>query len=466
MFECNVFHNGASDLPVVYAPDGHAISKGDLRAMHESNQRGLINQVRQGVLADRLGFAGFSLTEHHFIPEGAEFSPQPLTVEMAIAARTTKIRLFQLANIITQHDPVRLAESAALLDVLSGGRLEFGVGRGYQAREVETLGFRLGSSLGDDVRNRAYFEEALEVILKAWTEPSFSHHGQFFSIPPKHTIWHHPQTIAYFDEGEGGRPIDEILEFGPPTGAALPIQSHRTILKELSVFPQPLQKPHPQIWRVTNTRSSVYAAVRAGHNVATDGPTWWLTECVRHYNEAAEKMEYPDALQPGVAWKRGWDATRRRGVSPNVMIHIADSDIGDMDRAARAVEQQWHYYGAFGFSAILGESADTPPPLDALVTAQQLRDRGVALHGTPEYVTEQILKLRDTADYDDDFALTCWFELGGFEGAEIEEQMQCFAERVKPVLERECGGGVDLPAVGTADQLDALDSKVVGTPSP
>ena len=66
----------------------------------------VVNQVRQGILADRLGFDYWFQTEHHFQPEGAEFSPNPLFSEMAIAANTRRIRLGQAANIITWHHPI------------------------------------------------------------------------------------------------------------------------------------------------------------------------------------------------------------------------------------------------------------------------------------------------------------------------------------------------------------------------
>jgi alkanesulfonate monooxygenase SsuD/methylene tetrahydromethanopterin reductase-like flavin-dependent oxidoreductase (luciferase family) len=196
MIEIGLFHNGASDLPVKITADGVAINEGNLRATQESAARIQVNQVRQGILADRLGYDYFFLTEHHFQPEGAEFSPNPLLTQAAVAAQTKRIRLGQCANIVTWHHPVRIAEQAAMLDVISGGRLEFGMGRGYQPRETEVLGGQMGATIQDQERNRSYFEEAYEIILKCWTQDSFSHHGEFFTIPPSYTRWNHKQTIA------------------------------------------------------------------------------------------------------------------------------------------------------------------------------------------------------------------------------------------------------------------------------
>ena len=115
MLEIGVFHNGASSLPVVTTKDGVAVNDGSLEEVHRAAQETLVNQVRQGILAEKLGFQSFWLTEHHFQPEGAEMSPNPLLVQMAIATQTKKIRLGQCANIVVWHHPVRLAEQIALL---------------------------------------------------------------------------------------------------------------------------------------------------------------------------------------------------------------------------------------------------------------------------------------------------------------------------------------------------------------
>jgi len=441
MIEIGVFHNGASDLPVKITADGTAINEGDLRATQESASRIQVNQVRQGILADRLGYDYFFLTEHHFQPEGAEFSPNPLLTETAIAAQTKRIRLGQCANILTWHHPVRIAEQAAMLDVISGGRLEFGMGRGYQPRETEVLGGQMGATIQDQERNRAYFEEAYEIILKCWTQDSFSHHGEFFTIPPSYTRWNHKQTIAYFAEKGQGRDLEDVLKLGPPDmySAGSPVLATTTKLRELQVYPQPLQKPYPQMWEpVTSPRSVAFAAQRGLNGYFIVEPNPRLKEMVALYYEEAEKAGWPDRLDRG-AFKYGWDCEKRRGVITGRYVHITDKGIGDMDRAAKALEVQWDYYGPFGFAAVLADNEQEATQLDRKVHAEELRRKGIALHGSVDYLIEEILKIKEIAGYED-FMFNAWFELGGFSGAETEDQMLCFAEEVMPVLRKECGG--------------------------
>ena len=82
MLEIGLFHNGASSLPIATTKDGVTFNDGSLPEVHRTAQETLVNQVRQGILAEKLGFQSFWLTEHHFQPEGAEMSPNPLMVQM------------------------------------------------------------------------------------------------------------------------------------------------------------------------------------------------------------------------------------------------------------------------------------------------------------------------------------------------------------------------------------------------
>ena len=111
------------------------------------------------------------------------------------------------------------------------------------------------------------------------------------------------------------------------------------------------------------------------------------------------------------------------------------------------LELQWDYYGPFGFSAVLAEADEEPYPLDMRVTAELLLEKEVGIVGTADEVAEKIIKLKEQVGYDD-FLFTCWFEIGGFSGEEIEEQMHMFASDVTPQIAEACGGQVVNPEIG------------------
>jgi alkanesulfonate monooxygenase SsuD/methylene tetrahydromethanopterin reductase-like flavin-dependent oxidoreductase (luciferase family) len=451
MLEVAVFHNGASDLDVKNV-DGVTVVDGSLEAVHAGFQRVLVNQIRQGVLADRLGFNYWFMTEHHFIPEGPEFSPNPLLAEAAIASQTKQIRLGQMANIISWWHPVRLAEQAAMLDVISGGRLDFGIGRGYQPREAEVFGWPYGSTVQDQERNRSYYEEAYRLILKCWTEPSFSHHGEFFSVPPSYTRWNHKQTIAYFSDAAAGRDVNQVLNVGPPDShsSGSPVMASTTTLREISVFPQPLQKPYPQVWEpVTSERSIRWTARNAVNALTIAEPTSRLKRNIEMYYDEAEKQGWPDRLDRG-RWKFGWDAERRRGFGCCRHLHLVRPGADEKKQIARFLrgrELDWEYYGPFGFAAALAEAHEAPYPLTMKVTGDLLLEKEVAIAGTPEHVIEKIMRIKEAIGYED-FLFGCWFEGAGFTNEETEEQMELFASEVMPVLAKECGGQVRNPETG------------------
>ena len=133
------------------------------------------------VLVDRLGYDAFWMAEHHFQPEGYECIPNLLLFHVHLAHLTKNIKLACGFNIAPMWHPLRLAEDFATADILTGGRMIFGVGRGYHTREVETF----GAPLLDQEGNRDLFEEQVEIIFKAFNEPAFSDHGKNYDIPPK-----------------------------------------------------------------------------------------------------------------------------------------------------------------------------------------------------------------------------------------------------------------------------------------
>ena len=448
MIEIGVFHNGASDLTPIITDDGVVVNDGSLEEVHRSYQRVLLSQVRQGVLAEQLGFDYWFMTEHHFMPEGPEFSPSPLLAEAAIASQTSRIRLGQMANILPWWHPLRVAEQAAMLDVISGGRLEFGIGRGYQPREAEVFGRPYGATVQDQERNRAYYHEAYDLIMKAWTRPSFSHHGEFFSIPPSYTKWHHKATMAYFNLPQAGRRVDEVLNIGQPDMYSMgtPVLAATTTLKEISVFPQPVQKPHPQVWEPVTSERSIRWAARNGVNAFTvPEANSRLKRNIEIYYDEAEKTSWPDRLQRG-PWKYGWDAEAHRGFGCCRYVHILNSgshEKRELQRYKTSLELQWDYYGPFGFAAALADLGEPMPDLNAKISADRILQKGVAIVGTAQEVVEQILHIKEVCNYDD-FFFTAWLEGGGYAAEEVEEQMQLFASEIMPALRRECGGGPTL----------------------
>ena len=451
MLELGVFHNGTSDRKPLLTEDGIWVCPESLEDRNATTQRETVNQVREGILADRLGFNYFFMTEHHFQPEGAEHDPNPLLTETAIAARTKRIRLAQMANIISWHHPLRIAEQAAMLDVLSGGRLEFGVGRGNQNRETESLGGPMGTTTQDQERNRAFFEEAYEVIIKALSQPSFSHQGEFFTLPPSYTKWNHAQTIAYFQRPETGYDINRALNLGPPDmySSGPPVMASTTTLRELQLFPRPLQNPHPQVWMPTTSSRSITWAAQRGINAFghPEHPNRYRKNMEIYY-ETCEKLGWPDRLDRG-PFKVGWDAEKRRGYPVVRYIHIIDpaNEKAARERFNIGLEVEWDNHAPLGIWADALADVGEDMPSQMRVTGQMLVDRHVALVGTPAQIVEELLTFKEQAGFED-FLIACWFETAGYTSEETQEQMRMFAAECMPPLAEACGGMVQNPEVG------------------
>ena len=130
---------------------------------------------------EKLGYQGFWMAEHHFQPEGYEAILNLLMLGLYLSTQTKTLKFGCGFNIVPMWHPLRLAEDFAMADVLSKGRIIFGVGRGYHTREVETF----GAPMLDSDANRELFEEQLEVITKAFTQERFSHHGKHYQLPPE-----------------------------------------------------------------------------------------------------------------------------------------------------------------------------------------------------------------------------------------------------------------------------------------
>jgi len=129
---------------------------------------------------EELGYDILWMAEHHFQREGYECLPNLLMLGLWLAQYTKKLQFGCGFNVLPMWHPLRLAEDYAMADILTGGRVIFGVGRGYHTREVETF----GAPMQDADANRELFEEQCEIILKAFNQESFSHQGRHYTLPP------------------------------------------------------------------------------------------------------------------------------------------------------------------------------------------------------------------------------------------------------------------------------------------
>src|SRR5436190_6149067 len=191
-------------------------------------------------LADSLGFDIAWLAELHF---GGAFSllANPLMAVPVIAQRTKRIRVGTAVTLLPLHHPLACAEQAATADVLSGGRLEFGVGRGSIPSQFH--GFRVPVA-----ENRARFDEALEIIRLAWTQQRFSYRGEFYQV------------------------------------------------EDRAVVPRPVQRPHPPIRVAVHTAESFAHIGDKGlaiYSGTTTTPLPQLRDCMALYRERLAAGGHP-----------------------------------------------------------------------------------------------------------------------------------------------------------------------------
>ena len=130
---------------------------------------------------EELGYDILWMAEHHFQREGYETIPNLLMLSVWLSQFTQRLKFGCGFNILPMWHPLRLAEDFAMADILTQGRVIFGVGRGYHTREVETF----GAPMRDADANRELFEEQFEIIMKAFNEQAFTHKGSTIPCPPK-----------------------------------------------------------------------------------------------------------------------------------------------------------------------------------------------------------------------------------------------------------------------------------------
>ena len=126
--------------------------------------------------ADRTGFVTLTLSEHHGSPDG--YLPSPLPMAAAVAARTERIQIQIAAVVAPFHDPLRLAEDAAVVDLISGGRLELVIANGYVAEEFAMFGVPISERV-------AHTTEVVETLRRAWSGEPFEYRGRTVRVTPR-----------------------------------------------------------------------------------------------------------------------------------------------------------------------------------------------------------------------------------------------------------------------------------------
>ena len=312
--------------------------------------------LKETQLADELGFDSIFLAEHHFSSYG--YIPSPLSLAVKMATLTKTIRIGTAVLVIPLYNPLRLAEDIAMADVLTDGRLDVGVGRGYQHYEFERYGMELEEG-------RAKYLESLDIILKALDQEVFSHSGEHYQIP------------------------------------------------ETTVFPRPVQKPHPPMWTVVQERpESVRFAVERRYNVILGGALPQVKRFKAVYDEVLQEF---NGVGPEYV-----------AISKNTFVTYDEAEARD-----QAQHSRWHTRVASslarGAQRIENGRAIAVPRPDEMNDEDFWRDH--LLFGTPEQVTDKIRLYEQEVHMNH---LNCMFHLGSMDNDRVERSMRLFAEKVIP----------------------------------
>jgi probable F420-dependent oxidoreductase len=266
-------------------------------------------------IAEEAGFDTATVGHHHFMPGNMS---DPLTFLAAVAARTSTLRvgtgIFQLPI----HNPVRVAEQVATIDQLSGGRISLGVGMGWWPTEYDVH--------GSNFRQRgARMEEALEILRLVWTQEKVSFDGRFTSFP------------------------------------------------ELTVYPRPVQRPHPPLWVAGVADAAVERAARLG-DAWLCGPVQSLSKarsCLEIYRAERDKLARP---ADWILRRYTWISHDRREVEEEILPRYVDGLLEHWRESVEDAEEKAMF-------ARMDAGEDVSPQ-------EVARDR--LLWGTPDMIIEQI----------------------------------------------------------------------------
>ena len=330
-------------------------------------------------LMDDLDFYALWMAEHHFQVEGYECIPNLILLGTHLAAQTKRLKLGCAFNIVPMWHPLRLAEDYAMADILTNGRIIFGVGRGYHTREVETF----GSPLIDNDANRELFEEQVEVIFKAFNQESFSHKGKHYTIPPD-----------------------------------VPYRGYN--LKEVTMVPRPIHLP-VETWQPIVSGRTIDFIARNGIKgmVALTGEK--LVEGVfDQYRESAAR--------------HGRDLAPGQDLALGVGFYLADSQEEAVRRLRPYHDERYKWFAPFGFVRYADEEGRPWGTPGAPARPPRIED-GVEqkawICGPPEKFVEFLRKMERKYPALEHIVLH-WAE--GMPRQEFMEQLKIFATEVMPAF--------------------------------
>jgi alkanesulfonate monooxygenase SsuD/methylene tetrahydromethanopterin reductase-like flavin-dependent oxidoreductase (luciferase family) len=336
--------------------------------------------------ADELGYDTLWLTEHHFQYEGYEVVPNQVAMGLHLAGMTSRLRFGQAFNVVPTWHPLRLAEDFAMADVLTGGRMVFGVGRGTVPRESMPLGSAVASgdnamSKEADERNREAFEEAMEIIRLAWAQERFSFHGKHYDLPPAGIP-------------DRGRDVEELTLVPRPQ-------------RDVEIF-QPVGSP----------RTTSYVAQQGFHGVFALASPSRMKRSWDHFAAEAEKVGR--VLAPG------------QDRAMQLMFHIGDTTEHAMQRGRAGHDEYVKFLSPYGRFGQYGGDL----PFDYAPTLEETMASKAMAFGSVDDVVDVLGDFKETLDLRH---VLLFPELPGLTQDEVAEQMSLMAHEVLPRL------GVELP---------------------
>jgi alkanesulfonate monooxygenase SsuD/methylene tetrahydromethanopterin reductase-like flavin-dependent oxidoreductase (luciferase family) len=330
---------------------------------------------------DDLGYYCLWTAEHHFQREGYEVVPNLILLSTWLAAQTRRLKFGCAFNILPMWHPIRLAEDYAMADIMTDGRVIFGVGRGYHTREVETF----GAPMLDNAANKELFEEQMEVLLKCFNEESWTHRGKHYDLPP---------TVPY-------RGYE---------------------LRDLTCVPRPIHRP-VEIWQpIASGKTLEYIASRGIKGMVTLNGERLVDQIFRAYREAAGRAGRRLELGQDLCWGVG--------------LYLADSREEAIRRLEPAHDERYKWFAPFGFVRYAddeGRPWGTPGAPARVPTLREGIAQKAWLVGTAAQAIEMIKEFE--ARYPGlDQVMLHWTE--GLTPREFTEQLHRFAREVMPAFRR------------------------------